>query len=711
MSTFIYKAFISYSHSDAKLTKWFHRKLESYRIPKKLVGTETKTGVVPRRLFPIFRDRDDLAATTNMTDAIMKAVHQSEFMIVICTPASAKSKLVNREIEEFKKHHGNRNILCLIASGVPFSNDPETECFSDILMRHVTPEGKPEGWAPEGLAADARPGSDGRKAAVSKLVAGLLGIELNALMRRELHGQQRKLFWGLAGSLISTSVVSVLLYIALQAQNLAEKRTEDAVDLLASLHENVFDALDADGNTEAQEVLVRRVFDHYETLDLGDANVKLLGHWSASGLRLGQNLERQGRNAEAKEIFEKIKAFSIRFASEYPRNHFARYRLQNTEFFNGYLLQRTGFYSDAEESFRTRLNISSNALVDRGLTIQTKGIHIDWLTEVADSQQLLAALLAGPGDQLVEAETLLNKAVKNWISYISRWQPTDNNFKTNTMPYLSSLASAHLYLGRLLQRAGRLNEANEQFEKRYQIYEGMLENAPRNMGLMRRQVVSQLRLAEIQMAWGHPQIAQDIVTPACKKSGEIADKNQTSVLWLSGKVACLNLLTKILLIQNNHDEISKILPALKNSIFRLREGDQERPHYRLAAYQSTLLEIEHLLWSGHSIQGQQLLSTLVETVDTETQSFPKTNGAMEFIARTYLLSGIVHQTLDADIASRHLNRVNDIVNSRPHPWPEARAYQAEALRRLNNTKKAKEILLDLDAIGFNHSTFLNSISR
>ena len=53
-----YKAFISYSHQDKKWGDWLHKALETYRVPKGLVGKETRYGSVPNRLFPVFRDRE-----------------------------------------------------------------------------------------------------------------------------------------------------------------------------------------------------------------------------------------------------------------------------------------------------------------------------------------------------------------------------------------------------------------------------------------------------------------------------------------------------------------------------------------------------------------------------------------------------------------------------------------------------------------------------
>ena len=74
---FKYRAFISYSHSDEKWARWLHHNLETYRIPKHLVGTETESGPIPHRFAPVFRDREELASATNLGTTLVAALEQS----------------------------------------------------------------------------------------------------------------------------------------------------------------------------------------------------------------------------------------------------------------------------------------------------------------------------------------------------------------------------------------------------------------------------------------------------------------------------------------------------------------------------------------------------------------------------------------------------------------------------------------------------------
>ena len=93
-----YRAFISYSHRDSRWASWLHASLEKYRLPKALIGTVTARGEVPKRIAPIFRDRDELPSATDLGTLLNAALADSATQIVICSPQAAKSKWVNEEI-------------------------------------------------------------------------------------------------------------------------------------------------------------------------------------------------------------------------------------------------------------------------------------------------------------------------------------------------------------------------------------------------------------------------------------------------------------------------------------------------------------------------------------------------------------------------------------------------------------------------------------
>lgn len=182
-----YRAFFSYARADDRIANWLHRHLDSYRTPRALVGSNGGLGRVPAKLHPIFRDRTDLEAGGHVDSALQAALEDSETLLVLCTPTSAKSRWVNHEVETFLKLGREERIFPVIAAGEPDSSAPETECFPPAL--------RGKGILAADLREIRRPNGhlvgDGKEAGRLKLIAGLLGVSLDQLVRRERRRQRR----------------------------------------------------------------------------------------------------------------------------------------------------------------------------------------------------------------------------------------------------------------------------------------------------------------------------------------------------------------------------------------------------------------------------------------------------------------------------------------------------------------------------------------
>ncbi len=157
-----YKAFISYSHRDWKWAKWLHRGLESYRTPEYLVGSETSAGPIPARLTPVFRDRDELASASNLSDHIKEALRDSENLILICSRDAAQSRWVNQEVETFKRQGRSDRIFSLIVDGDPVAEGTDEDCFPPALRTRYDASGDHRPGTVEPIAADSRKHRDGR---------------------------------------------------------------------------------------------------------------------------------------------------------------------------------------------------------------------------------------------------------------------------------------------------------------------------------------------------------------------------------------------------------------------------------------------------------------------------------------------------------------------------------------------------------------------
>ncbi|HEY0082231.1 MAG TPA: toll/interleukin-1 receptor domain-containing protein [Pyrinomonadaceae bacterium] len=223
-SDYKYWAFISYSHSDEQWAQWLHKELETYRVPRRLVGRANAFGAVPRRIFPVFRDREELPGAFDLGSNLTDALRLSRNLIVICSPRSATSHWVNEEIKLYKSMGRGDRVLCLIVDGEPNATDrPDlglAECFPPALRFRVGADGQLTDVRTEPIAADARKGKDGRENAKLKLLAGVLGVSFDELKQREQRRvRQQRL--RRAASVLASLVVLAFVYVLMADKGFA----------------------------------------------------------------------------------------------------------------------------------------------------------------------------------------------------------------------------------------------------------------------------------------------------------------------------------------------------------------------------------------------------------------------------------------------------------------------------------------------------------
>lgn len=258
-----YAAFISYNHRDRKVATWLQRALETYRVPERLRGRETAFGPLGARLPPIFQDREELAASADLAQSVREALEQSASLVVICSPNAARSRWVNEEIRAFSALGRRDRVQCLILAGEPNASrtdgmDPALECLPPALFEH---------GGGEPLASDIRPGQETRRAALLKLLAGVMGVKYDELRQREQARRQKRLAIVAAAAATGFVVMSALTVFALIARqdaieqrDIARRKTltaERTVEFVKSMFA-VADPSEARGATvTAREILDR----------------------------------------------------------------------------------------------------------------------------------------------------------------------------------------------------------------------------------------------------------------------------------------------------------------------------------------------------------------------------------------------------------------------------------------------------------------------
>ena len=171
-----YYAFISYKREDEKWAKWLQRKLEHYKFPTNLNGRTD----LPPNIRPTFRDVTDLNPGL-LAEEINNALCNSQWLIVICSPRSAKSPWVCKEAQTFIDLGRADHIIPFVIEGVPFSRDIATECYPEALLKLTGSQ--------ELLAANIN--EMGRDAAAIKVVACMFNLRFDTLWQR--HERERRI--------------------------------------------------------------------------------------------------------------------------------------------------------------------------------------------------------------------------------------------------------------------------------------------------------------------------------------------------------------------------------------------------------------------------------------------------------------------------------------------------------------------------------------
>ena len=201
-----YWAFISYSRKDEKVATKLHRAIERYRIPRELRGTPGRDGPTPERIFPVFRDRDELPLSADIGFSIKDALEASRYLIVICSPHSARSHWVNEEVRMFKAMGREDRILAVMLDGKPKATlkgfAEEEECFCPALAHQVDADGTVTEVSAEPIAGDLREGGESWSVVLMRCLAGITGAGYDAFVRRERVRQRRRILMAGSGALL-----------------------------------------------------------------------------------------------------------------------------------------------------------------------------------------------------------------------------------------------------------------------------------------------------------------------------------------------------------------------------------------------------------------------------------------------------------------------------------------------------------------------------
>ncbi len=700
-----YKAFISYSHTEKVQAKRLLRSLENYRLPRHIRRQVAgKAEIVPTRVGTLFRDREELPAAEDLTAEVKKALTESEFMIVLCSPAAAASRWVNREIIEFKKLNGEGKILSVILSGEPFATDkgqPGDECFPPALRFRLAADGRLTTTPAEPLAADMRRGGDGYRRAVLKLVAGLLGIGLDALVERDLQRKMRRVTAVTAASLIAVLGMGALTYEAITARQAAEHHRNEAEGLIEFMLTDLKDKLEPVGRLDVLNAVGEEIIKFRPRGVTKNLTADAAGRKARTLHFLGELYLRQKDIDNALNSFKAAFQITVKGIEITPDSGHRIYEhaqsifwLGNIDYTQGNTTSATAYF-DEYQALAARLIDTIDRTGD-ALDIKTRA---RWQIETAYAAQTLGTLYLRHREQQKNAFAAFRKAETIYDDVI-KLVPENKRYR-------SEMADLYGWLSELKADQDELIEAVAFRKKHIASLQALGQQFDRQQFDYLLQ--ARAAMAPLLTRLGQDEEAISILTVITQEADDLAKQDTSNQSWHNKRNRYLLHLADAQINAGRPDDAEASLYAAGNIDF-----DKETASFKdmvdLDYFSKMLLARLHLS-KGNTYQAQSIALALEQTISEMIEQGHRSSRASHYLASTRLIAAksLIREDR-VSLASKVLERlVNGVAKNGRHLSQPARDLLLQAYALSGRESEAAAIAHDLTAAGYANTEFIRFI--
>ena len=505
-----YTAFLSYSHKDAIVAGRLHRRLETYRLPRRLVGTETARGPVPARLWPIFRDREELPAATDLTETVRGALAESGALIVLCSPAAATSLWVAEEIETFRRFHPDRPILAAILDGDP------PDCFPAALRAF----GQDGTWH-EPLATDLRPQGDGTQLGLLKLVAGITGLGLDALVQRDANRRIRRVTAVTAAALAAMLVMAALTLVALDARDEAERQRAEAEGLVEFMLTDLRQRLRGVGRLDVMTAVNRRALGYYGSQqELGDLPAHSLLRRARVLHALGEDEMARDNDRTALSLFREAYRATDAALERAPNEADGIFAHAQSEYWLGYFAFEHGEFAPARRHFE-----GYNRLAARLLAIDSG--NLTWLREAAYAESNLCSLAIRESQR---------EAALRVCSRALQWMERVRMLSGDEPSAVLDVANRHAWLADAWNIDGRWDRVLLHRRRQEELARSLIARDPTNIDFQDFWMRTQFTFGRLLLERGYRSEAQSHLADALAAVKRLRRTDPANVTWRSFEV-------------------------------------------------------------------------------------------------------------------------------------------------------------------------------
>ena len=686
-----YMAFLSYSHQDTAFADWLHDAIEQFRVPPRLVGRLTELGPVPSRLTPVFRDRHELAAASDLSDEIEQAMAGSRFLIVLCSPAAARSHWINEEVICFKKLHGEDRILAAIIDGEPFASDTPgreaDECFPPALRTHYDGRGRATAQRAEPIAADLRATGDGRRMGLFKIIAGMLGVGLDDLAQREAQRRHRRHTLITGGSILGMLVASGLAFTAIQARDEARDQRREAEKLVAFMLGDLREKREPLGRLDVLDSVGAKALAYYESQDKSGLSDEALAQRSKALTLMGEMAQKRGdldgALARYREAMQGT-AEAVRRAPDNPQHLFEH--AQNV-FWVGYIDYERGNLDKAASAFRDYRQLADRmiALAPDNPNYSLERIYADTNLGTVLMQQRRYRQAAEVYQQLLEpAEALAARFPQN-------------------LDYQKQLSEALAWLSEAREFSGQLDEALVLRQRQLPLLAGLLRSSKGDADVWERELAVRRALSRIHASRGEMDSAFDQARRASVLVAGLAKIDPANADWQ--QVGANSNFDRALLelAAGRTGEAKRLADSACRSSDRLLARDRSVEAWRTNMALNCLETKARIALAEGS--GEQAVSLSRRALVLSRSEKDALDRGFSVAGAELILGNSLRQARQPDAARGAYERALAAWPKNVEERPRELAEHAMLLRRLGRNSEAAPLVRRLSEMGYRHPDY------
>lgn len=496
-----FSAFLSYAHADAAFVRKLHSKLEAYRLPRGLGYVGASNGG-KRRLGRVFRDREDLSAAESLSDAITDALGRSKTLVVVCSPEAKASRWVREEIEHFQNRHPDRPILAALIRGEP------EDAFPDALTQNGT----------EPLAADLREEGDGWKLGFLKIVAGIAGVPLDALIQRDAQRKARRVMAVTGASLFAALVMGVMTTIAIQARNEAQFQQAEAESLVEFMLTDLRKELKGVGRLGVMTDVNQRAMDFYKNQDLDNLSADGLERRARILHAMGEDEVKLGDIDGATEKFTEAHRITQTLLDRDPNNADRIFGHAQSVYWVGFIGHR-----NQDWAITRRYWTVYEELGQKLLTIAPD--KPKWVREAGYGAGNLCTLELLSGGSLDAALNHCQAAIDHFshARELSRGDPSST----------ADLANRYAWLGEVFEARGEREKELAARLAGEKLVAQLVRKDPQNLDWKDLWVVTEIAIAGVELSLGNEVNARRRLADAQKDINYLISADPKNTSWRS----------------------------------------------------------------------------------------------------------------------------------------------------------------------------------